>query len=98
MYKTILCLKSAFLMCISRFYITSVISNDINSLCTVDKTNGRRPDGTSPTYNLFLSVPQRLLEANQNGSMENKIIGKKFEGLYDLLLSCEAKVASTEKE
>ena len=39
-----------------------------------------------------------LIYTNQNGSMENKIIGKKFEGLYDLLLSCEAKVASTEKE
>ena len=29
---------------------------------------------------------------------ENKINRKKFEDLYDLLLSCEDKVASTEKE
>ena len=39
-----------------------------------------------------------LIYTNQNGSMENKIVGKKFEGLYDLLLSCDAKVDSTEKE
>ncbi len=39
-----------------------------------------------------------LIYTNQNGNMQNKVVGKKFEGLYNLLVSCDAKMVSTEKE